>query len=198
MNAHAYFDVVRRDPAAAMIPFGIVQELLGLSRSAVVDRVKAGELSDVTIRANDTVYRGVSLSSLDAYVERLPKPASDEERVSSIEAMIVAKVTATESSKPDAACLRYAEVMEPLGMSWRNPKDRREIGRLLDKMSRASAADPKLRFMMSAAVVRKATGEPGEGFYGLGRDLGLLEEDGEEEAFWRAQLKALCRHYRKR
>ena len=197
MSPHEYIDAVRKDPKTAMIPFGIVQEIFDLSRSAVVDRVKAGRLGGVKVETVDAVYRGVTLASLLAYEKTHPKSAPDDVLIAKIEEMIANKLRSISSCKMEDLTLTYGAVMEPLGMSSRNPKDRNTIAHLLGQMSEESAADRKRGFMVSAVVVRKATGEPGPGFYALARTLELLDDE-EEEVFWRAQVKAICDFYLQR
>jgi hypothetical protein len=197
MSPQEYIDVVRKDPKAAMIPIGVVQKILDLSRSAVIDRIKARELVGVRVEVDDSIYRGVTFASLLAYERAHPKPPSDEVLIAKIEKIIADKFRTTGSSKPEDFTLTYGAVMRPLGMSWRNPRDRQMIGRLLGVMSKESATDRKRGFMVSAVVVRKVTGEPGPGFYDLARELDLLDDDDDKEVFWKEQLKAARNFYQR-
>jgi hypothetical protein len=186
---------LREDPKSAMLPFGVVQEFLGLSRSAVLERVKDGRLICVRVDTGHASWRGVTLASLEAYERARPNRGSDAELTREVLRMISVKLRSTDSRKAEDATLSYGEVMEPLGFSWRNPKDRSAVDRLLDEMSTASRADPNQGFMVSAVIVRKANGRPGPRFYLRARELGLLRDGSDENAFWLAQVRAIRSYY---
>ena len=73
------------------------------------------------------------------------------------------------------------------------------LGRFLGYLSAESYRDNDPGFMLSALAVSKETGQPSEGgFFGWARDVGLLEQQGEEAAltFWIEQVRlaqAWCR-----
>ena len=197
MSPDDYLNVARKDPMTAMVPFGIVQEILDLSRSAVVDRIKVGHLQGVKVETEDAIYRGVTLASLFVYIDKQPKRASDKEIIVKIERQIIEKIKSTKSDRVEDITLTYSEVMQPLGMSWRNPRDRKTIGELLGwGMSEKSCKDKKRGFMISAVVVRKATGRPNPAFFDYARKLELLADDEDDEVFWQKQIKAIRNFYR--
>ena len=64
-----------------------------------------------------------------------------------------------------------------------------ESAEVLDKLSHRSFQNAE-HYLISSLVVSKATGVPGEGYYTMCRNLGLIVPDSEEErlVFWESQL----------
>jgi hypothetical protein len=69
-----------------------------------------------------------------------------------------------------------------------------ETGKILGEISEDEIALG--RPMLSAVCVTKEGGA-GAGFFVLARQLGRLEEGGDEDAFWRAELKAVYETWRR-
>ncbi len=195
MTAQDYVTRVLDDPRSALIPLAIVGEALGLSRSAVIERLKSGTLDGGKVTVGETVYRGVTVASLEQYMAQ-PKveSLSDEDAIATITAAIEAAVRSAGADAFDDLTLAYSEVMEAVGLAWRNPQHRGRIGYLLGEVSRHSRGAHG--FLLSAAVVRKTNRRPNEAFFGLARELDLLDDDTDEETFWRSQMAAIRKHYR--
>ena len=69
----------------------------------------------------------------------------------------------------------YSDIAPLAGLSMDSPGDRARISQILDEISRLehSANRP----LLSAVVIRKEENSPGQGFFGLARDLGLHHGD---------------------
>lgn len=195
MTAQDYVTRVIGEPTSALIPLAIVGEALGLSRSAVIERLKSGALDGGKITVGETVYRGVTVASLERYMAQ-PQAGilSDDDAIAIITTAIETAVQNADSDAFDDLTLAYSEVMEAVGLAWRNPQHRGRIGYLLGEISRHSL--PAHGFLLSAAVVRKTNRRPNDAFFGLARDLKILKGNMDEETFWCAQMAAIRTHYR--
>lgn len=88
----------------------------------------------------------------------------------------------------------YQDLALLMGLPVQGSHMGKEVGIVLGEVSEEElAAD---RPMLSAVCVN-TEGAPGPGLYGLARDLGRLDEDGDEEAFWRTELKAVYETWRR-
>ncbi|OBG42932.1 hypothetical protein [Mycolicibacterium fortuitum] len=73
-------------------------------------------------------------------------------------------------------------------------RDQAAIGALLGQVTDGTLDDAGT--MLSALVVQKATGDPGEGFYRFARKLGLLRPGVEKFEFFQAQVALVHEKYK--
>lgn len=88
--------------------------------------------------------------------------------------------------------MTYTELCEEIVSIQFDPHDSR-LPHLLGQISTAEDADG--RGMLTAVVVHKQDGQPGDGFYKLAESLGRDVKD--PEATWISELNALRDHYQK-
>ena len=88
----------------------------------------------------------------------------------------------------------YQDVALLMGLPLQGSHMGKEVGRMLGEISEEELAAG--RPMLSAVCV-SAGGVPGPGLYGLAQDLGRLEEGGDEAAFWRNELDAVYKTWRR-
>ena len=83
----------------------------------------------------------------------------------------------------------YGALAERIGLPRRGPRMAREVGHLLEIVSvyETCHARPLLSVVVFSTTARK----PGRGFFALARELGLLTEEEDEDAFYRHQLGAV-------
>lgn len=81
--------------------------------------------------------------------------------------------------------ITYSELGARLGISHRN------LGPLLDSMNRQLHA--RGLPMLSAVVVKKETGMPGEGFFRLAWELGKFKAGDDARRFWQEELGKVYR-----
>lgn len=81
----------------------------------------------------------------------------------------------------------YQDIALIMGLPQRGNHMSREVGQLLGEISEDETRAG--RPMLSAVAVG-AGGSPGRGFFALARDLGRLDTDGNETAFWQAERQA--------
>jgi hypothetical protein len=82
--------------------------------------------------------------------------------------------------------INYGAVAPLAGIDVDNPHFAVHVGRILDEINRAEHAEGHP--LLSAVVIGLDSNQPGSGFFKCARELGLLE-DGDEQAFWIAELK---------
>ena len=193
---NAYLDAVRHDPMTSMVPLGVAQAVLACTRSAIIEKIKVGHLHGVLISVEDKNYRGVTLASLLRVIDtpRAEKLSDDDARRIVKDTLI--RIAKDRNIRP---VIIYSKIMEPVGMTWRNPQHRGRIGQLLGELSessyRATSVNGHKGFLISAMVVQKGTGRPNAQFFCLARELGALGESEDEDDFWRGQLSAIRDHY---
>ena len=85
--------------------------------------------------------------------------------------------------------ITYGDLAERIGLPRRGPRMAREVGRLLELVSLYEACHA--RPLLSVVVFSTTDRKPGEGFFNLARGLGLLNEEDDENAFYRFELGAV-------
>ena len=88
----------------------------------------------------------------------------------------------------------YQDVALLMGLPTQGSHMGKQVGVMLGEISEEELAAG--RPMLSAVCV-SAGGVPGPGLYGLARELGRLEEDADEEAYWRDELDAVYKTWRR-
>jgi len=78
----------------------------------------------------------------------------------------------------------YQDIAEIMGLPAIGSHMGKETGYILGEISEDEVAAG--RSMLSSVAV-SVNGKPGSGFFGLARDLGLLEPGGDEISFWQRQ-----------
>lgn len=172
----AYLEALGKDPSLAMIPLGMVAEWKGISRSAVSEQIKSGRLEGIVVHGGGKTWRGVSPHTLSLQAQARESHRHDRRL------LVLAAIAEAAAA---GRVLTYGEVMAPAGMAPSNPRHRAEIGAILSDLSRDSLGSQG--FLVSALVVQKTSGRPNGLFFTLARELGCLEKDGNEVAFWRDQ-----------
>lgn len=172
-SVEAYLEALRRDPALAMIPMGMVAELRHISRSAVSEQIKTGRLEAIVVKGRRKTWRGVTPSALFAQDERAEAGAREQRR-------LVAEVLARAAA--EGRLLTYSQVMEPAGLAAKNPRDRGVIGALLSDLSRESWQ--ARGHLIGAIVIQKASGHPNALFFDLAREVGALGQGEDPVTFW--------------
>ena len=88
----------------------------------------------------------------------------------------------------------YQDIAQLMGLPVRGSHMARETGLMLGEISEEESEAG--RPLLSVVCVSKS-GSAGPGLYGLARQMGLLEEGADEEAFWRDELKAVYATWRR-
>lgn len=81
----------------------------------------------------------------------------------------------------------YEPIAQLADLDMRRQEDRNEIGRLLGEIS--TYEHEQGRPLLSAVVHLQEQNRPGVGFFTLARQLGLLQADGDEDAFWNDEVR---------
>jgi len=85
--------------------------------------------------------------------------------------------------------ITYGDLAERIGLPRRGPRMAREVGQLLELVSRYEASHA--RPLLSVVVFSTTDKKPGRGFFSLARDLGRLHDGEDENAFYRFELGAV-------
>ena len=80
----------------------------------------------------------------------------------------------------------YQEIAQAVGLPKAGSYMSRQIGGLIGAISKNEMA---LKRPMLSAIVVGVKGKPSDGFYTWARDLGVLKEGDDEEAFWKSECK---------
>jgi len=83
----------------------------------------------------------------------------------------------------------YGELAERLGLPRRGTRMAREVGEVLDAISRYEASHN--RPLLSVLVFSATDKKPGRGFFALARRLGALGREEDENCFYRLELGAV-------
>ena len=177
-DARAYILAASEDAGFATVPFQLVADALGVSRSAVDGQVRSGKLSTITIGKT----RYITLRSIKRQIDDW------EAEVAKVKAFLQT------AARNGIAKLTYEPVMGAVGRKTSTPNDRTVIGRILGQISRETCREHG--FLLSAMVVQKQTGEPSDGFYDLAGDIDPSSDDFETwPEYLEAQLEKIARHY---
>ncbi|MGB3796505.1 MAG: hypothetical protein WA957_09415 [Alteraurantiacibacter sp.] len=143
------------DGDLAILPVPVVADHLNITPAAVSGRMRRGALEEIRIGKN----RYVSQRSLIAERDLLQQRADTVERA--LEDLIGRGERHT----------FYEPIMEMVGLSWRVPADRTEIGRILAVVSRRSR--DRNGTMLSVVVHGKTAGQtmPSDSFFDLARQF---------------------------
>lgn len=177
-DARAYIVAASEDAGFATVPFQLVADALGVSRSAVDGQVRSGKLSTITIGKT----RYITLRSIKRQIDDW------EAEVAAVKAFLEA------AARKGTMKLTYDPVMGAVGRKTSTPNDRTVIGRILGQISRETYRQND--FLLSAMVVQKQTGEPSDGFYDLAADIDPSTDDYNTwTEYLEAQLEKIARHY---
>lgn len=177
-DARAYILAASADAGFATVPFQLVADALGVTRSAVDGQVRAGKLSTITIGKT----RYITLKSIKRQIDDW------EGEVATVKSFLEA------AARKGTLKLTYESVMGAVGRKTSTPNDRTVIGRILGQISRETLRGD--RFLLSAMVVQKQTGEPSEAFYGLAEDIDPTHENYDTwSEYLTGQLAKIAKHY---
>ncbi|WHZ36516.1 hypothetical protein [Sagittula sp. MA-2] len=145
----------------ALLPVPLVAEHLGVTPAAVTARMGRGALEEIRIGKSRFVSRRSLLAERDLR----------EQRADRVEPFLLDLASRGERK------IYYEPVMKLVGLSWRVPADRTEIGRILAVVSRRSLE--KSGAMISVLVHKKTAGTtlPSGAFFELAENLGFDWED---------------------
>lgn len=177
-DARAYIIAASADAGFATVPFQLVADALGVTRSAVDGQVRTGKLSTITIGKT----RYITLQSIKRQIDDW------EAEVAAVKAFLEA------AARKGTLKLTYEPVMGAVGRKTSTPNDRTMIGRVLGQISRETYREHG--FLLSSMVVQKQTGEPSDAFYGLAGDIDPSNDDFETwPEYLEAQLEKIAHHY---
>ena len=170
-----YLSELQGQPFYAILPLQQAGDALGISRSAVSQRIKAGKLDGVKL--GRTVY-ACALSVL-AVLDQ------EKENVRTIQRFL-------EGVAHKGGTTHYTEVMPLVGLSPKIPNDRLIIGRLLGHLSRDTNRG-KHPVLLSALVFNQSLGRPSDAFFNLADELGYT--DAYQDGFLAKHLKLIHKRY---
>lgn len=186
MDPRSYLRAVNEDPHNnAGVPASLAAELLDMTRAAVIAKAKSGELEYARIDIQERGWRLILVSSL-------LKVLNEREAVGKKALPAVRKILKERAAR--GKTITYGELMAQIGMSWRNPHHRHNLGKLLGRLSEESQDEDG--FMISTLAVLKNTGRPNEAFYDLAKQLRAMKANETSEDFWQRQVKAIFRKFR--
>lgn len=84
--------------------------------------------------------------------------------------------------------ITYQEIAKIVGLPMSGSHMGSEIGKILGEISEDEVSNG--RPMLSAIAV-SVQGTPGQGFFGLAKQLGKLNDGDNEDAFWQAEYQAV-------
>lgn len=159
------------------VPYPVAGAALGVEATTVRAYVRSGQLEPLNLHSADPKGRwpGVSARSVLEEVERRDAQVND---------LVGPVLKALLKLKGEA--IEYAKLMPQFGLSAQNPHHRLLIAKVLGEVSKRTHETHKV--LLTAAVVRKDTGQPSEPFFWLAMELGYLDEDGDYAAFWKRHM----------
>ena len=86
----------------------------------------------------------------------------------------------------DQRTVHYSEIAPLAGLDMERPEDRNRIAAILDEISRHEHANG--RPLLSAVVVHKGDGTPGDGFFKMARSVGAMHPGEDRVAFFAHEL----------
>jgi hypothetical protein len=91
----------------------------------------------------------------------------------------------------------YQELAHLIGLEISGNYMANELGKILEQISRA---EHEMKHPILSAIVVNVDGVPGEGFWGIAKNLGKFNGTTEDERrqFWETEKKAVHDHWRKK
>lgn len=86
----------------------------------------------------------------------------------------------------EKSVIYYSKLGQMINLDMNNPADRNRIAKILDEINRHEVKQYG-RPMLSAVVIKKSTGMPGEGFFKCAKDLDKYR-GGTDYDFWAHEL----------
>ncbi|SKA96721.1 hypothetical protein SAMN02745704_02764 [Paucidesulfovibrio gracilis DSM 16080] len=187
MKSEAYIEKCYKDAQKfAAVPVGVAADYLGITREAVSERIRKGNLHAITVKGKERNWRLVLVSALYRTQQKGEDMVSkNTERVREL----------LEEAARQQKVVFYGKLMDEIGLTYKNPKHRKIIGSILGLISEDTYADRGLGFMLSAIAVRKNSGLPNESFFELACSLKAKEKGKDDKQFWRNQRKRIFNHF---
>ena len=93
----------------------------------------------------------------------------------------------------DGETIQYGELMKQVGLSHSNHGQRAQFGMTLRQICAETYEENG--FMLCAIVVSKASGIPSEPFFNKAKELGAMNDNGNEQEFFEDQKKKVFEFY---
>lgn len=176
-NASEYLEALDADADYAILPIQMAADVLSVGRSAIVHRVRMGNLEAIEI-CNTRYILAASLSNV------LSMHRSEVETIKRFLVEIARCQRAT----------TYAPVMGKIDRSSTVPNDRSVIGKILGEISRDSFSQHG--FLLSALVMKGKLGRPSDAFFELALELDpRYKKTASDESYLGNQLDRIHAHY---
>lgn len=174
VNSAEYLQNLKNRPELAVVPMVMAAEVLGVSRAAVHQQVRAKKLQAIVISS----VQYILASSVQAVLDQ---------KEAQVDAIIDFLLDCASREGKTA----YGPLMEHLGMKTTTPADRRKIGALL---LRASEWSKKQKVLLSALVRRSRSDIPSPGFFELAEKEGFYDPSKQtKKEFLDAHTKKIIR-----
>lgn len=149
-----YLDALSNDRSLAIVSKGMASRYLGVSVPTIERRIQSGKIGSIKI--------GTVACVLAADLIAIMK--NKEQQVENIQNTL-------EKFASEQETTTYGEIMKSIGLSYKNPPDRKRIGQILADVSIASKE--KHNVLLSVLVHRSTGGKNniGPGFFELAEEL---------------------------
>lgn len=183
MDVSTYLDqlssFLREEGPDVYLPLPIAAAILGVTPAAVRSQIKRRQLEAFDLVDDGARWPGVSARRLVAMLE-------DRKQVSADVALRVERIL----QELGAKIITYGELMDRVGLSWRNPHHRALIGRVLEIVS-SNSYDKEDRILRSAIVVNKQTGLPSDSFFDLAKRKTVMRAGTDPKQFWERHIEKI-------
>lgn len=171
-----------------IVPSSYAAKILGKTLSNVDDLLKNGKLNACIIKDGNKKWKGITVQSLLDYKNSIKEINTDT---------ILYKLSNFAKKKET---VYYSDFMEEIGLNYRNPHHRKEIGIISGKASKKTFLDESKKFMISALIVNKTTNlanMPSKSFFLLAKELGAINDKDSYSIFFKKQIKLIFKYYAK-
>lgn len=186
ISAEKYQELWEDDPEKwSIVPSTYAAKIVGKSLPSIEDLVEKDILDVVMIEGDDKTWKGVTMSSLIRYPEKIKSGIPSVDNVFS----------ELENVAASMSTIYYSDFMRKIGLNHANPHHRRLIGMLLCEASEITFNDKNRGFMLSVLVVNKSTGMPTESFFVLAKKLKALSSYEDHGDFFKRQTRLVFKYY---
>jgi len=188
-SVNDYLDAFSKDTKIAALPVKAAADFLELKPQTILQKLKTGELTAITIARENSKWRGVSIQSLLEIQKQYNK---NKQTIFN---------TLKTCARRKQSFITYSSLMQKIGLRSDKPQDRRMIGKMLGDISITTFEDNG--FLLSALVVKQRpgweeNGLPSDAFFNLAEEIdknySIFEDDW---AYLDEQLQKIKNHYTK-